>query len=272
MSIEEEPDTATVPDTQTTGTEETREETGSAVIALAFLDVLGFSDRVQRIGLDAIYRHYDELIRLVRDKAGGKFVLSALPAGEGGMVPVSGWLLVEHAYFSDTILLWYPYHPAMSMPFYDVCLDFVCEALARELPMRGCITFGDAIMDRKKGIFLGNPIIEAARGEAAQSWLGVSFGPSLDSPEFSYLGDLRMVLPFDQQIKQGKGDLVTPLALDWSRRWRDKFKTDPVDQLNTLDVDPRFSVYYETARRFCTFSAANPEWWTRYDFDKRAFA
>jgi hypothetical protein len=159
----------------------------------------------------------------------------------------------------------------MSMPFYDVCLDFVCEALARELPVRGCIAFGEAILDSKRGVFLGQPIIEAARGESAQSWAGVSFGPSLDRPEFSYLGDLRLVLPFEQQIKHGKSEWVTPLALDWPRRWRDKFKTDPIDQLDKLDADPRFSVYYETARTFARFSAANSEWWKNYDFDKRAF-
>ncbi|MGZ5435670.1 MAG: hypothetical protein ACXWID_09405 [Pyrinomonadaceae bacterium] len=264
-------DQATAPDGAVTSAEEDRQDRGRAVMVLALFDVLGFSERVRRIGLDAIYRHYDELINLVRAKAGGKVVISALPTGDGGMVPVSGWLLIEHTYFSDTILLWCPYHPAMSIPFFDVCLDFVCEALARELPIRGCISFGEAIMDRKLGVFLGNPIVEAARGEAAQSWLGVSFGPSLDTPEFSYLGDLRMVLPFDQQIKQDKGDLVTPLALDWPRRWRDKFQTDPISQLNSLDVDLRFSAYYETARHFCAFSAANPEWWKKYDFDKRAF-
>ena len=253
------------------GTEDTRQDVSRAVMALALFDVLGFSERVNRIGLDAIYRHYEELIHLVRSKAGGKVVISALPAGDGGMVPVSGWLLIRHAYFSDTILLWCPYHAAMSMPFYDVCLDFVCEALARELPVRGCIAFGEAIMDSKRGVFLGQPIIEAARGESAQSWAGVSFGPSLDTPEFSYLGDLRLVLPFERQIKHGKSEWVTPLALDWPRRWRDKFNTDPIDQLDKLDADPRFSVYYETARTFARFSAANPEWWKNYDFDKRAF-
>ncbi len=251
--------------------EEVRQQPRRAVMALVLFDVLGFSERVNRIGLDAMYGHYEDLIRLVKAEAGGKVVVSALPAGDGGMVPVAGWLQIQHAYFSDTILLWCPYHPAMSMPFYDVCLDFVCEALARELPVRGCIAFGEAIMERDRGVFLGEPIIEAARGESAQSWIGVSFGPSLDKPDFSYLGDLRLVLPFEQQIKSGGSDLITPLALDWPRRWRDVFKTDPIVQLDRLDVDPRFSIYYETARSFARFSAANPEWWKRFDFDKRAF-
>jgi hypothetical protein len=146
MSVEKERihDDLREADAPTAGTEEVRQDTSRTFTsALAFFDVLGFSERVSRIGLDAIYRHYDELIRLVRAKAGGKVVLSALPAGDGGMVHLAGWLLVEHAYFSDTILLWCPYHAAMSLPFYDVCMEFVCEALARELPIRGCITFGE---------------------------------------------------------------------------------------------------------------------------------
>lgn len=241
------------------------------VIALAFFDVLGFSERVRRVGPDAIYAHYDALIKMVQAKAGGRVMVSALPAGDGGMVPVAGWLVIEHAYFSDTVLLWGPYHPASSMPFYDVCVDFLCEALVRELPMRGCLAFGEAIMSRDQGVFLGEPIIEAARGEAAQSWIGASFGPSLRQPEFSYLGDLKLVLPFNDQIKEGRGDLVEPLALDWPRRWRDKFGTDPVVHLDRLDSDPRCSSYYETARRFARFSAQNLDWWTRYDFDTHTF-
>jgi len=259
--------------TESTGTssEMADVEKNRRVVALAFFDVLGFSERVGRIGLDAIYRHYDELIKLVQAKAGGRVIVSALPAGDGGMVPVAGFLVVEHAYFSDTILLWAPYHPASSLPFYDLCVEFLCEALMRELPMRGCIAFGEAIMDRKQGVFLGHCIIEAARGEAAQTWPGVSFGPSLRRPEFAYLGDLRLVLPFDEQIREGRRDLVEPLALDWPRRWRDRFGTDPVAQLDTLDSDPRYSSYYETARRFARFSALNPEWWKTYDFDRHAF-
>lgn len=248
-----------------------KEASKNTIMALALFDVLGFSELANRIGLIALYHHYEELIRLVKAKAGGQVVLSALPVEGGGMVPVSGWLLIEGAYFSDTILLWCPYHRAMSLPFFDTCLAFMCEALARELPLRGCIAFGEAIMDRKQGVFLGQAIIEAARGESAQRWTGVSFGPSLDTPEFSYLGDLRMVLPFDQQIKEGKHEFITPLALDWPRRWREQLKTDPIDQLNKLDLDPRFSAYYETARNFARFSAANPEWWKTFDFDKRAF-
>ena len=85
-------------------TEEAHKARNRSVMVLALFDVLGFSERVSRIGLDAIYRHYQELIALVHAKAGGKVVISALPVGNGGMVPVSGWLLIQGAYFSDTIL------------------------------------------------------------------------------------------------------------------------------------------------------------------------
>jgi len=240
-------------------------------IALALFDVLGFSERVRQIGLEAIHKHYEELIKLVQSKAGGRVILSAVPAGNGGLVPATGFFLVESTYFSDTIMLWGKYNLATSLPFYDLCIDFICAALELDLPVRGCISFGEAIMNRKRGIFLGEPIIEAARGESSQAWVGVSFGPSLDTPRYSWLGDLKMVMPFTEHIKTGKEAFVEQLVLDWPRRWRDKYRTDPEQQLNKLNTDQRYSTYYETACRFAKFSVENPEWWKSYDFDTRTF-
>lgn len=247
------------------------DDVSSQEIVLALFDVLGFSERVRQNGLEVIYKHYEELIKLVQSKAGGRVIVSAVPAGNGGLVPATGYFLVEHTYFSDTVMLWGQYNLATSLPFYDLCIDFFCATLERNLPMRGCIAFGDAIMERERGIFLGEPIIEAASGESAQSWIGVSFGPSLNSARFSWLGDLRMVIPFKEHIKTGKEDFVEQLSLDWPRRWRDKYGTDPVKQINKLNTDSRYSSYYDTASRFIKFSKENPEWWKTFDFDTRTF-
>jgi len=242
-------------------------------IIFAFFDVLGFSERLRNIGLEAIYALYKELIEIVRKTAGGRMVLSAVPAGgdNSGLVPTMGYFLIEHTYFSDTIMLWGRYNLATTLPFYDLCNDFFCEAIKRNLPLRGCITFGEAIMDKENGIFLGEPIIEAALGEAAQSWIGVSFGPSLDKSRYSWLGDLRMVLPFSMQIKKGKEKFVEQIALDWPRKWRSKYNTDPMNNINALNTNPAVSHYYETTNSFIDFSSQNPEWWKKYDFDTRTF-
>jgi hypothetical protein len=137
--------------------------------------------------------------------------------------------------------------------------------------MRGCISFGDAIMDRDRGIFFGEPIIEAARGEQAQQWIGMAFGPSLNTPAFSRLGDVRMVMPFEGHVKSDKGSYIENIALDWPCRWRAKFDSDPIDQINKLDSDPNHSPYDNVTRRFAMFSAENEERWNDYDFETRQF-
>jgi tetratricopeptide (TPR) repeat protein len=251
--------------------EEESENIKGEEIMLAFFDVLGFSERLANAGLEQIYSLYEELIEIVKKAAGGRMIFTAVPSEDGGRIPMTTFFTVHYHYFSDTIMLWGKYHPSLSVPFIDLCNDFMCEAIKRKLPLRGCITFGKAIMDKKKGIFLGDPIIEAARGEAAQSWIGVSFGPSLNHPKYSWLGDLRMVLPFTKQIKPNKEKYVEQIALDWTRKWRTKFDTDPTENINALNTNPEVSSYYETTNSFIAFSTQNPEWWKIYDFDTKTF-
>jgi hypothetical protein len=183
---------------------------------------------------------------------------------------------LAHAYFSDTILLWAPYELPVVESFLDSVLQFFCEALSNGLPLRGCITFGDAIMDQDQGVFLGEPIIEGSWGEAAQEWVGVAFGPSLERPPFGWVGALRHVIPFAQHIKAGKDDCVLTIALDWPRRWRAVYArragvgaSECLSRLNTI---AGFERYYEKADLLVRASSEDESWWETADFSKLALA
>jgi hypothetical protein len=59
------------------------------------------------------------------------------------------------------------------------CADMVCEALKMGLPLRGALAVGKAVMHSRTGTFVGAPVVEAAKLEQSQDWLGVSLGPSM---------------------------------------------------------------------------------------------
>lgn len=242
-------------------------------ILLAFFDVLGFSDRVSRIGLPEIYRQYQDIIAVVKGKTTERIIEVVVPDGAGGLDHGICLRTLQHAYFSDTVMIWVKHELPVVQSFLESVLDFFCEALLRGLPMRGCVTFGPAVMRPQDGIFLGEPIIEGARGEQAQSWLGVSFGPSVNQRSYGWIGSLHHVMPYHEHAKPGSEALVEPLVLDWPRRWRDAYSDRPsaIEMLNRLNTDTRFAKYYDGALKLVAHSAKCDAWWESFDFQSKAY-
>jgi len=242
-------------------------------IALAFFDVLGFSDRVRSIGLPKIYKQYQDLISIAKKRSAERIIEVLIPDGAGGLDSGICLRTLQFAYFSDTIMIWVKYEFPVVESFLSSVLDFFCEALLRGLPMRACITFGEAIMRPKDGIFLGEPIIEAARGEQAQSWLGISFGPSVNQQRYGWLGSLRHVIPYHHHTKPSKESLVENLVLDWPRRWRDAYSDHctAIEMLAKLNTDSRFTEYYDKALMLVDHSTKSVAWWETFDFQSKAY-
>lgn len=165
-------------------------------LVVALFNVLGFEDRISRSSLEEVHGQYKDLLSIATSKGSHAF-LDARPAGEGSSVPFLGYVGIERDYFSDTILLWSPFSPATLKPFLHVCCSFMCETLRAELPVRGAIALGAAIMDKAARTYLGQPLVEAARAEKAQQRIGLSFGPSFDG---------RRDVPFS-------ADLVRPYSM-----------------------------------------------------------
>ncbi len=231
--------------------------------AFAMFDVLGFSHWLESVGLQAVLDSYHHLIERVVVRPNEKGGLSAIQLKEGAIFAITG--PPGYAYFSDTILLWHPLQPAFVDDFVTRCSELVCEALAMNIPLRGAITLGDAVLSRESDFFLGAPIIEAARLEKAQNWIGLTFGHTAVWSAFLAQIHGTAIIEYQPPTKDALKQYASPIVIDWPRRWRDKHGQCPSAKLRELNTDPRFATYWENTIAFAEFSLARHDWHLRPD-------
>lgn len=225
---------------------------------VCLLDVLGFESILKRLGLAGLHTKYTALIDYVEQQTGG---IDIVPTPDGH-VAVS-WLVVGNAYFSDSLLFWTPYSKIALPSFTHLVAETICFGLETQLPLRGAIAVGEAVLDSGRGVFIGEPLVEVARTERVQQWIGVSFGPSFSEPGFNDGFYLNTILPYKSHYKDAASEYATGMTVDWPRRCRESRKSDPGPILRGLDHDSTFSVYYDQAARFIDFSENNHDWFRR---------
>lgn len=159
-----------------------------------------------------------------------------------------------------------PYYPAVYekhsiyLSFLQTCMEFFCQAIISGIPLRGCISTGLAIMDQEKSIYLGTPIVEAARGKTAQNAIGIAFGRSFNNSHPVYND---YFIPYMAHIKEGKERYMSPMMVDWARYWRNSpdYKNFSLKEcIEKMNTDPSFSSYYDNAIRFFEFSKRHEQW------------
>lgn len=225
---------------------------------VGFLDVLGFENRLRTLGLSNIQAKYKNLIDYVKSQTGGVDIVPTLD----GHVAV-GWLALGNAYFSDTLLFWTNYSELAVPGFSNLIADAICFGIEIELPLRGAIAVGHAVLDSDEGIYIGYPLVEAARTETAQRWIGASFGPSFSSPNFNKGFHLHTILPYKSHYKQVDNKHATGMTIDWPRHWRETRKTKIVPLITAMDSEPDFSDYYTNTLNFTQFSERNHDWFKK---------
>lgn len=246
-------------------------ELRSELSTLALFDVLGFSDRLAAMGLPRIYAIYRELADLLDGmKEPGAFGFW-VPTDFDGNVEAqyekaargegSRWAPAASvngnpgvAYFSDTIMLWMPYDPVRCGAFVDLSIHFFCRALNLGMPLRGALAIGDLHMDPSRGIFLGRPIIEGARAEAAQSWCGYSLGPSFR--RYPCIVPADRFRDYTDHIKPGREEAVLPIGVDWTWHWRDTFPATSLASLAAAFRRKPDDPYWTATLSFAEASAA----------------
>lgn len=225
---------------------------------VCLLDVLGFENLLKVFGLSGIQDKYTKVIEYVKAQKGG---LDVVPTPSGHVAV--GWLVIGNAYFSDSLLFWTNYRK-LALPSFTHCIaEAICFGLETKLPLRGAIAVGEAILDQASGIFLGDPLVEVARTERTQDWIGVSFGPSFAKEGFNDGFHLNTVLPYKSHYKDRASVYATGITLDWPRYWRESRKTDPLSILKSLDRDSTFSRYYSRTESFIAFSEENHDWFRK---------
>ena len=238
-------------------------------IILAMFDVLGFSARLEREGLDRVLTLYNELVEttIKRHEQEKRWESGFRPIGESPegtlMIPVLFGLPLRYAYFSDTILLWVPLVQMFVRPFIAHCATFMCEALNMRVPIRGSLALGEAVMHRQSSTYLGQPLVDAARLESAQKWLGGAFSISATWPEFLAEIDPRLIVEYDVPVKESTAPgTLTPVVLDWPRRWRELYDIDPRQILEEMARNTPHP-YYENTIAFSKHSLENENWYLR---------
>ncbi|PHQ95290.1 MAG: hypothetical protein COB40_10705 [Marinosulfonomonas sp.] len=221
---------------------------------LGVFDVLGFSAWLEQEGLQAVEAVYEILMSDVASKESIRSV-NVNRIGRDQLSTSFGMTPINHVHFSDTIILWVPLAQHFIAPFMARCADLVCDALKLSVPLRGTLAVGEAIMHKETSTFVGMPIVEAAKLEAAQDWLGVCLGPSMLAHDVSREFDPNFVLPFNVPFKKGRAGVVSGLALDWPRRYRERFGSSPKRSMDVIDKSPAHHKYYENAAEFIEFSA-----------------
>lgn len=248
---------------------------------VALFDILGFEQKLASIGLTEMLARYEALIdivnyrkdqiKLVFDDRG--FTEAPYWNNDGD---VSIFNKTHGAYASDSILLWaestwpaargksldackqldtdaangWKYLPIPCDNFLDVCNELICHSLEIGLPLRGGISMGEAVLDQEKNIFLGQPIVEAARLEKGQRFIGASFCESAMNQTIPK----RFSLQFDQHIKNDYKGGWGGAVLDWPRHWRRTRSVDLVKVISGMDKDVPFSDIYQNTLKFISCS------------------
>lgn len=253
---------------------------------IAFFDVLGFESKFERLGLDGIAERYVSLINSVLARHGR--VLEVF----GGNVELSEsiyWLADQDVflymptygvYASDSILLWshhwfpesrgatdevrvtkrddpgvgWQHHPVPCDSFLDSCCDLICHSIEVGMPLRGSLAMGEAILDVQHRVFLGSPLIEAARLESCQQFIGAG----LCSTFCDQIIPKRYILQYDKHLKpkHSCNARFGGSVLDWPRHWRNTRGSDPQDVVRQLNTDAAHSKYYEHTIDFINYSAS----------------
>ena len=159
--------------------------------------------------------------------------------------------------------------PSIYPAFLKTCMDFFCSALLAGIPLRGCISTGMATMDKFRDIYIGKPLVEAAKGEPERKSIGITYGKSFCHYHTIY-NDYH--IPFLNHVK-GDFDSVrylSPMAVDWPRYWRlysDYNQYSIKDCIMKMNNNEQFSHYYTNAIEFSEFSEQHQNWSQEVNWD-----
>lgn len=250
--------------------------------AVAFFDILGFKKKFQTLGLSEIDSKYSSLIATVdRFNANTASIFGDLSFKESAYWTAEGDVFVLNrisgAYASDSIVVWAPAvwpeargktaeqreelakDPAKGWVYatipcdnlLNVCNELICRSIEIGLPFRGALSMGPALLDEKRSIFLGTPLIEAATLERGQVMIGASFCSSFVQQTLPK----RFLLPFDAHLKKGFRSDYGGSVLDWPRHWRRTRAGDVRDAIESLGRDAgAASGYYENTLALISLS------------------
>lgn len=250
---------------------------------VGLFDILGFERKLASVGLAKMLAHYEALIESVKYRKEHErrvfidmnFKESPYWSAEGD---VSIFSKTHGAYASDSMLLWanrtwpearakstedfkrlskdpasgWQYHPIPCDNFLEVCNELVCHGLEVGLPLRGAVSMGEAVLDQDRNIFLGQPIVDAARLEHGQRFIGASLCKRFEEQTIPR----RFLIHFEKHLKEECKNESGGFVLDWPRHWRRTRTKNLVRIIEAMNVDRRYAPYYENTLDLIAASAS----------------
>jgi len=187
--------------------------------AVAFLDILGFSDLVQREDLATVKQRF-------------ALALQSLQLAQAGATPQPGKPLKPfHCFsFSDTFVLAAADNSLEANAAFVIGSALLIQYLfAQGLPVRGALTYGEADFIPGTNHLIGKAIVTAHALEKNQNWLGVL----VDWNSFPLEAQATFMVP-----------VFAPLYTRWDVPMKD---AQPLK--NTLVVNWRFNLVVEKGTR-----------------------
>lgn len=243
---------------------------------VAYFDVLGFSSRLKLEGLESVVDKYQRLADVVHRQnaaceefAGAGFRESAYAVAGGDIVALQ---MCEAAYASDSFIVWahsyFPVARGLSAPerdklssdpktgwaylpvpcdiFLNICCELFCVGLECGLPLRGAISRGEAILDRRSGFFIGEPLVEAASLEKTQAALALGFCESFMEQHVP----ARFLFQFSGHMKPSAVPDWSGQTLAWGRHWASTRSSNPCEAVKSLAYSAGgASQYYKNTLR-----------------------
>ncbi|WP_010661902.1 hypothetical protein [Marinilabilia salmonicolor] len=247
---------------------------------VGLFDVLGFEYRLRKFGLTEISRRYDEIVQFVNANSKKNKILHEVLNISGPLHTKGGRPAIHYeikaAHASDTIIVWanlawkiaqgqslktiekyqnnpvygHQFRPVPLEPFLSTCAEIVCKSIEIDLPLRGAIAMGEAVFNENDRVFLGLPIVDAARLENKQNCIGVSVCNS-----YLEQSDHRnFFLPYSNQFKTDFLEPRKEYALNWPLYWRTKRLNDLKSVFEELSEKNNNHQYYLNTLEFIEYS------------------
>jgi len=130
-----------------------------------------------------------------------------------------------------------------------------CSAIRCGIPLRGAISVGEAVLNSKENVFIGQPLVEASSLEAKLDCVAVGLCAAFQSvgPIFSELVQIA-----DLPVKTGGEKLYAGIVLDWPSVWQRTFLDSPevhIRRMMDSVENPALRARYQHAIDFVSLSA-----------------
>lgn len=184
---------------------------------VAFIDILGFSQRIQTVPIEQVHRVLSTFID--RAKRDVFFQQQDVPGVSGEKM--FNFEVMQFAFDTLILVSGNPSHTYADANFIFACNQLMRSAAEVGLPLRGVIGCGDVLSDLSRDMLLSSSFAHLAKMEKEQEWMGCAVteeaGGRIAAPLLGSTIDFNPhspVVRYDIPMKSGGRDSL-PYCLNW---------------------------------------------------------